>query len=413
VKLASLATVLVLSGSIAFAVACSQTADDDAFLAESAQTSSDDLVISQIYGGGGNANAPYTHDFVEIFNRGNEPVSLEGKALQYATSVASFKASDIIALPKVTLEPGRYFLVQLASSGAQGAPLPEPHFAPANPVGLNQAKGKIALVRADAPLDGCGGKTTKPCTGWIDLVGYGTASQAEGSPAKETDKDKAAVRKGQGCIDTGDNRSDFDLAPPAPRTLDTAPIVCANAGGGASNDEDAGAAPDGGEDIVDGGPGGEEEIDGGSAGGTDDDAGAPVDAGGPDDPGGVDDDAGAPADDAGASEKDGGASGDPGGSTGAGDDEDEEDEEDEDDEDDDEEPSKPGASNGGKKNGGKKNGTEQEAAPSTPTTTTTTSGCSMTQGGARGSGVALSIAGMLMGLAALGRRRRSRDDVSE
>lgn len=32
---------------------------------------SPDLVISQVYGGGGNSGAPYTHDFIELFNRGH------------------------------------------------------------------------------------------------------------------------------------------------------------------------------------------------------------------------------------------------------------------------------------------------------------------------------------------------------
>ena len=33
-------------------------------------SSSAGLAISQIYGGGGNANAPYLNDYVELFNRG-------------------------------------------------------------------------------------------------------------------------------------------------------------------------------------------------------------------------------------------------------------------------------------------------------------------------------------------------------
>ncbi len=31
---------------------------------------SPDIVISQVYGGGGNAGATYTHDYIELFNRG-------------------------------------------------------------------------------------------------------------------------------------------------------------------------------------------------------------------------------------------------------------------------------------------------------------------------------------------------------
>ena len=40
-----------------------------------AQAVSTTIVISQVYGGGGNTGAPYTHDFIELFNRGTTTVS--------------------------------------------------------------------------------------------------------------------------------------------------------------------------------------------------------------------------------------------------------------------------------------------------------------------------------------------------
>jgi|GEM_PF-4188887 len=48
---------------------------------------SPNIVISQIYGGGGNvAGSQFTHDFVELFNRGDQPVSLNGWSTQYASA---------------------------------------------------------------------------------------------------------------------------------------------------------------------------------------------------------------------------------------------------------------------------------------------------------------------------------------
>ena len=44
-----------------------------------AQAASPDLVISQVYGGGGNTGATYTNDFVEIYNRGTADVPMAGK----------------------------------------------------------------------------------------------------------------------------------------------------------------------------------------------------------------------------------------------------------------------------------------------------------------------------------------------
>src|SRR5262245_32592033 len=47
------------------------------------------VIISQIYGGGGNAGAVYRSDFVEIFNRGSAPVSLTGWSIQYASATGT------------------------------------------------------------------------------------------------------------------------------------------------------------------------------------------------------------------------------------------------------------------------------------------------------------------------------------
>jgi uncharacterized protein len=56
---------------------------------EPAHASSPHIVISQVYGGGGNSGAPYTHDFIELFNRSSEPVSLAGWSVQYASATGS------------------------------------------------------------------------------------------------------------------------------------------------------------------------------------------------------------------------------------------------------------------------------------------------------------------------------------
>jgi hypothetical protein len=40
-----------------------------------------DVVISQIYGGGGNVGSTYRNDFIELFNRGSVTVSLAGMSV--------------------------------------------------------------------------------------------------------------------------------------------------------------------------------------------------------------------------------------------------------------------------------------------------------------------------------------------
>ena len=43
------------------------------------------VVISQVYGGGGNAGATYKNDFIELYNLGSTPVDVTGWSVQYAS----------------------------------------------------------------------------------------------------------------------------------------------------------------------------------------------------------------------------------------------------------------------------------------------------------------------------------------
>jgi hypothetical protein len=95
----------------------------------SAVTSDPPVAISQIYGGGGNASATFSNDFVELHNRTATSVALDGLSVQYAsaTGTGNFGASaSQLAVLAGTLPPGGYYLVKLASGGAAGASLWRP-----------------------------------------------------------------------------------------------------------------------------------------------------------------------------------------------------------------------------------------------------------------------------------------------
>ena len=46
-------------------------------------------MISQFYGSGGNAGAPYQNDYVELYNRSTATVDVAGWSLQYAAAAGS------------------------------------------------------------------------------------------------------------------------------------------------------------------------------------------------------------------------------------------------------------------------------------------------------------------------------------
>ena len=101
------------------------------YFAPRVQALSSTIVISQVYGGGGNAGATYTHDFIELFNRGNTTVSVAGWSVQYTSAAGTGNfgsATNLITPISGTLAPGQYLLIQEATNAAVGAPLPTPPF---------------------------------------------------------------------------------------------------------------------------------------------------------------------------------------------------------------------------------------------------------------------------------------------
>ena len=175
-----------------------------------------DVVISQIYGGGGNV---YSADYVELFNRSSNPVDVSGWSVQYASAsgTGNFASNGISALSG-TLQPGQYLLVRLATaSGGSALPVADA----TGTSNLAQANGKVVLANVATGL-ACNGSST-PCTPAqsaqiVDLVGYGTANFKEGSStAPAASATTALFRAAAGCTDTDNNGADFSTGAPAPR----------------------------------------------------------------------------------------------------------------------------------------------------------------------------------------------------
>jgi endonuclease G, mitochondrial len=225
----SIALLAIGSGFIFKATAqIEKSFDDQNFVSTS-------LVISQLYGGGGSAGALFTNDFVEIFNRGTSPVSLNGWSTQYASSGGT--EFLVTPLSNVTLQPGQYYLIQYASNGAVGATFTPDFVAPpvTNNAGntfipnLSGTTGKLALVNSVVRLPASTCPSSDPSI--IDFIGYGaSASCFEGARTGDLSVATAAKRNGDGCVDTDNNFSDFSLVAPSPRNL-TSPAGSCNLGG--------------------------------------------------------------------------------------------------------------------------------------------------------------------------------------
>ncbi len=230
------------------AVGCSGQKSDGRAGSADLTSSTSELVISQVYGGGANSDATYKYDFVELFNRGSKTINLGGKAIQYAGGGSLFlnRPTSTFKLPDdAKLEPGHYYLIQLSGDPNDKAPdLPTPDAT--GSLVLATAAGKVALVPADKLLDHCGKKDSPcPTTDILDLVGYGDATQAEGGPTAEPDSKNAAIRKDDGCTDTDDNKADFTIATAKARnsTVEKKQCAAAQPSTDAGPEDDATAKP--------------------------------------------------------------------------------------------------------------------------------------------------------------------------
>jgi hypothetical protein len=174
------------------------------------------LVISQVYGGGGNSGSTLKNDFIEIYNLGTTPVTVTGWSVQYASATGtSWQTTALIG----TILPGRFYLVQEAAGSGGTVNLPTPDAV--GGIAMAAGSGKVALVSSTTALSGA----CPVSASLADLVGYGSATCSETSPTPALSATTAAIRTGNGSIDTNNNLSDFAVGAPAPSNSTGRPPV--------------------------------------------------------------------------------------------------------------------------------------------------------------------------------------------
>jgi len=131
------------------------------------------VVISQVYGGGGNSGATLKSDFIELRNNGTTTVDVTGWSVQYASaSGTSWQRTNLSG----SIAPGRYYLVKEAD-GSGGTMTLSPDAT--GTIAMSASSGKVALVQNATTLAGA-----CPLGGAVaDFVGFGSANDWAGSAA--------------------------------------------------------------------------------------------------------------------------------------------------------------------------------------------------------------------------------------
>jgi len=193
------------------------------------------LVISQVYGGGGNAGSIYKNDFIELFNPTAATVSVSGWSVQYSSSAGStWQFTNLSG----SIAPGHYYLVQESAGAGGTTSLPTPDASAG--ILMAAGAGKVALVNQTTALSG----TCPLGVTVIDFVGYGGANCSEGgTPTATLTNTTSASRIDNGCTDTDHNNTDFTAGTVNPRNSASATWSCGGLiGAGSASPSTVGAS---------------------------------------------------------------------------------------------------------------------------------------------------------------------------
>ncbi len=172
------------------------------------------VVINEVYGGGGNSGSIYKNDFIELYNSGSSPVSLAGWSVQYASAAGT--AWTVTNLSG-SIAPGGYYLIQEAAGTGGTTSLPTPDATGA--IAMSATTGKVALANSITALTGC-----PTSIQYIDLVGFGGATCFETAVAPAPSNTNSIQRTPVGT-DTQNNSMDFTAGSPSPTNASGGDII--------------------------------------------------------------------------------------------------------------------------------------------------------------------------------------------
>lgn len=154
------------------------------------------VVISEVYGGGGNSRSVFTNDFVELYNPTGAPIDVTGWQIRQQSAAGNTGTTHTLT---GVVPAGGHLLIQGAAGTNSPAPLPTPDDA-----GTFNFSG----TQASAVLVDVAGVT-------VDLLGWGSAVNVETAPAPAT-TNATSVQRLDPAVDTDDNSADFHVAAPTP-----------------------------------------------------------------------------------------------------------------------------------------------------------------------------------------------------
>ncbi len=179
------------------------------------------VIITEVYGGGGNTGAQYKNDFVELYNTTDLLVDISGWSVQYYSATGT--SAGVISIPSgKTINPFGYFLLA-GAGGATGADLPTPD-ATNTSVNISSTNGKVVLYTTNS-AQGLDNSTTLSLITenqyFKDYVPFGNATPVWGTALGALSNTTSAKRKNveNVFVYTQDVGADFEIGSPDPQNF--------------------------------------------------------------------------------------------------------------------------------------------------------------------------------------------------
>lgn len=177
------------------------------------------LVISEVYGGGGNSGATWKNDFIELYNPTDAPISVEGWSVQArsATNTSAATSGNSVNLTGEVPAHGHYLIQHAAGTGGT-SDLPTPD-ATGN-AAMGAAGWQVWLSNGTTLLDPPDGNVSG-VAGIVDFVGGATnASSFETAPVDEVPTALLSSQRTATGADADNNATDFSNGAPTPTNAD-------------------------------------------------------------------------------------------------------------------------------------------------------------------------------------------------
>ena len=170
------------------------------------------LVISEVYGGGGNSGATFTNDFIELYNPTAAAISVDGSSVQYRSATGT--TAQVTNLAGSVPAGGHYLVQEAAGTSVTDKPLPAPDAT--GTISMSGTNGVVLLVPSTTGFTAQGDLAGNP--GVTDMVGYGgtPTSYETANTGTALTNSTSASRVASGA-DTDDNAADFTAGAPSPQ----------------------------------------------------------------------------------------------------------------------------------------------------------------------------------------------------